>query len=122
MHPSLAYVGVVAAAALTVGAGAEPLQTLQTTAWAQSSAPSGRRVPERAALFAQFCASCHGPKLQGGSATRLVDEEWKHGKDDESLAKVIVNGVPGTPMAPFKEVLTDPQIRELVFYIREQAV
>ena len=122
MHPSLGYVAVVAAVVLTVLAAGEPLQNMQTTAPAQAAAPSGRRVPERASLFAQFCASCHGPKLQGGSATSLVDEEWKHGNDDESLAKVIVNGVPGTPMAPFKGVLTDTQVRELVFYIREQGV
>jgi glucose/arabinose dehydrogenase len=82
----------------------------------------GRRVSPRAALFAQFCASCHGPNLQGGSATSLVDEEWKHGSDDQSLMKVISGGVPGTPMAPFRTILDESQIRQLVFYIREQAV
>ena len=95
--------------------------TSQTPA-PQDPPPGGGRVPARAALFGQFCASCHGANLQGGSATSLVDDEWKHGTDDAILAKVIAEGVPGTPMAPFKGVLTDQQIRELVFYIREQGV
>jgi glucose/arabinose dehydrogenase len=86
-----------------------------------SMQPPGR-VPQRAALFAQYCASCHGPRLQGGSATSLVDEDWKHGGDDESIARVIASGVPGTPMAPFKGILNEQQIRELVFFIREQGV
>ena len=81
----------------------------------------GRAIP-RATLYAQLCASCHGPTLQGGSATSLVDDEWKHGSDDASIAKVIMEGAAGTPMAPFKTLLDDQQIRELIFYIREQAV
>lgn len=82
--------------------------------------PGGGRVTARAALYAQFCASCHGPTLQGGSAASLVDDEWKHGSDDASLLKVISEGAAGTPMAPFKGVLDEEQIRQLVFYIREQ--
>ena len=80
-----------------------------------------RSPTPRAAVYAQFCAGCHGPNLQGGSATSLADDEWKHGGDDASVAKVISEGVAGTTMAPFKTVLGEAQIRELVFFIREQA-
>jgi glucose/arabinose dehydrogenase len=72
-------------------------------------------------LYAQYCAGCHGPNLQGGSATSLVDDEWKHGADDASISRVILEGVPGTPMAPFKGVLDELAVRQLVFHIREQA-
>ena len=71
-------------------------------------------------LYAQFCAGCHGPTLRGGAATSLVDDEWKHASDDAGLAKVITAGLPGTPMQPFKDLLDDQQIRQLVFYIRQQ--
>ena len=113
MHVMLRCAAVIA---LTFAAGRAAV-----TGPAQPPSAS-RRLPERAALFAQYCASCHGPTLNGGSATSHVDEEWKHGNDDESLARVIANGVPGTPMAPFKGILTDQQVRELVFFIREQGV
>jgi hypothetical protein len=72
-------------------------------------------------LYAQYCAGCHGPNLQGGAGSSLIDDEWKHGADDASVARVIVGGVAGTPMQPFKDVLDGSQIRQLVFFIRQQA-
>jgi aldose sugar dehydrogenase len=74
-----------------------------------------------AATYAQFCAACHGPTLQGGSAASLADDEWKFGGDDASLTASIRNGRPGTAMAPFRELLSDEQIRQLVFHIRQQS-
>ena len=68
-----------------------------------------------------YCASCHGPTLQGGSATSLMDEDWKFGGDDASITATIRDGRAGTAMAPFKDILNDEQIRQVVFYIREQA-
>ena len=50
-----------------------------------------------------------------------MDEDWKFGGDDVSIAASIRDGRPGTAMTPFKDLITDEQIRQLVFYIREQA-
>lgn len=111
---------LTAVAMLMAGDVALPSQAPQSSAGPSPANPG--RVPARAALYAQFCASCHGPTLQGGSATSLVDDEWKHGRDDDSITKVIREGVAGTPMAPFKTILDENQVRQLVFYIREQAV
>jgi glucose/arabinose dehydrogenase len=80
----------------------------------------GRGNNPGAAIYAQFCASCHGPTLQGGVATSLVDNEWKFGGDDASIGNSIREGRQGTPMTPFKDLINDEQIRQLVFYIREQ--
>ncbi|HET7219730.1 MAG TPA: PQQ-dependent sugar dehydrogenase [Vicinamibacterales bacterium] len=73
------------------------------------------------ATYAQFCASCHGPTLQGGSATSLVDDDWKFGSDDASITAIIREGRPGTAMVAFKEILNEDQIRQLLYYIRTQA-
>jgi glucose/arabinose dehydrogenase len=73
------------------------------------------------AAYAQFCASCHGPTLQGGSATSLVDDDWKFGSDDASIITSIRDGRPGTAMVAFKEVLSEDLIRQLVYHIRTQA-
>jgi glucose/arabinose dehydrogenase len=81
----------------------------------------GGRGNPAAGLVAQYCASCHGPTLQGGSAPSLMDDEWKYGSDDASITANIRDGKPNTPMAPFKDILTDEQIRQIVFYLRNQA-
>jgi putative membrane-bound dehydrogenase-like protein len=105
---------------------AAPPQQGAPAAPAGAPGPPGRgarggRGNPRAALYAQFCAGCHGPNLQGGSATSLVDDEWKNGSDDASIARVILEGVAGTAMAPMKHLLDDQQVRQLVYHIREQA-
>ena len=88
---------------------------------AQPGPGRGGRGNPAAGLVAQFCAACHGPTLQGGSATSLMDEDWKFGGDDASIAASIHDGRPGTAMVAFKDLITDEQIRQLVFYIRDQA-
>ena len=50
-----------------------------------------------------------------------MDEDWKFGGDDASITASIRDGRPGTAMVPFKDLITDEQIRQLVFYIRDQA-
>jgi glucose/arabinose dehydrogenase len=88
---------------------------------AQGGPGRGGRGNPAAGLVAQYCASCHGPTLQGGSAPSLMDDEWKYGSDDASITANIRDGKPDTPMAPFKGILTDEQIRQIVFYLRDQA-
>ncbi len=81
----------------------------------------GRGQAPGAATYAQFCASCHGPTLQGGSAGSLVDSDWKFGGDDANLLASIREGRPGTAMVGFKALLNDDQIRQLVYHIKTQA-
>jgi glucose/arabinose dehydrogenase/sugar lactone lactonase YvrE len=73
------------------------------------------------ALYQQHCAACHGRQAEGGSGGPLLGPAWRHGGTDEALARVIAQGVPGTPMPPWQTVLSEPQIRSLVIYLREQA-
>jgi glucose/arabinose dehydrogenase len=80
----------------------------------------GRGQMPGAAVYAQFCASCHGPTLQGGAAGSLVDDDWKFGGDDASITASIRDGRPGTAMVSFKDLVTEEQIRQLLFYIRMQ--
>ncbi len=50
-----------------------------------------------------------------------MDEDWKFGGDDAGITTTIREGRAGTAMAPFKDILNDEQIRQVVFYLREQA-
>ncbi len=86
---------------------------------AQQNPPSrGRDVTK---LYAEKCASCHGAEMQGGSASSLVDGNWRYGGDDESIANSIRAGHPQAGMPAMGNDFDAPEIRGLVIYIRERA-
>src|ERR1700687_6207435 len=65
-------------------------------------------------LYVAKCQQCH--MADGNSPIEdmnFADGKWKHGSKPAELAKVIAEGVPGTPMLPFKEQLTPKQIADL---------
>ncbi|MCC6415681.1 MAG: PQQ-dependent sugar dehydrogenase [Opitutaceae bacterium] len=70
-------------------------------------------------VYQEYCASCHGPNLEGGLGGNLVDDVWKHGADDENIARVIRDGLPDAGMPGFGATLNDAQVRSLVVYILE---
>jgi glucose/arabinose dehydrogenase len=74
-----------------------------------------------ATLYTERCAACHGTETQAGRAPSLFDDQWTRAKDDEGIAHVIMAGVPQTEMIPFKDVLTEQQIWQMVAYLRTQA-
>jgi glucose/arabinose dehydrogenase len=57
--------------------------------------------------------------MQGGSAPSMLDDEWAHGGDDESLMRSIRDGIPGNGMPPWGALFSDKDIRALVNYIHE---
>ncbi len=71
-------------------------------------------------VYAQHCASCHGAQMEGGQAPSMLDDEWAHGGDDESLARSIRVGTPEKGMPAWGAVLSEPEIRAMVIFIREQ--
>jgi len=77
-------------------------------------------------FYALNCSNCHGKKLEGGQTPAnnkvpsLLDDEWLHGGDDESVAKSIRNGYPEKEMPAWSVTMTEKEIRAMVIYIREQ--
>ncbi|MCF3650991.1 PQQ-dependent sugar dehydrogenase [Synoicihabitans lomoniglobus] len=71
-------------------------------------------------IYAQFCASCHGANLAGGSAPSMLDDEWVHGGTDADIARVITEGALDQGMPAWGPALTDAEIRALVVYLRER--
>lgn len=78
------------------------------------AAPSDRIEPARAAhltaLVREDCGSCHGMTLKGGLGVALLPRDLD-GKDAESLAAIILDGVPGTPMPPWRGLLSEADAR-----------
>ena len=85
-------------------------------------APGGQGGRGNAAgmLFNEICAACHGTDLAGGRAASLFAERFLSTNDDDTIFAKIAGGVPNTAMVPFKGTLTEPQIWQLVAYIRTQ--
>jgi glucose/arabinose dehydrogenase len=77
---------------------------------------------EASGLYAQFCASCHGGKLQGGTAPSMLDDVWRYGSDDETLARIIRSGTAEAGMPGFGGAFSEAEIRGLVVFIREQRI
>jgi aldose sugar dehydrogenase len=86
-----------------------------------AGARGGGRGNAAAALFTTTCAPCHGTDLAGGRAPTLFSERLLASNDDEALVAKIRDGVPNTAMVPFKGMLDDQQIWQLVAYIRTTA-
>ena len=74
-----------------------------------------------AEAYALRCAACHGTELQGGQSKSLLDDEWKYGSDDASLATSIREGRPDAGMPPFGTMMNEQEIRAMVIFIREKA-
>jgi len=67
-----------------------------------------QRKGELQNLIVQDCGSCHGMTLKGGlgSALRPVDLD---GVEPSTIAHIILNGVPGKPMPPWRGLLSDSE-------------
>jgi glucose/arabinose dehydrogenase len=100
-------------AGLTIGVAATTIAGLA----AQQPAAPRRDIVK---VYAEVCAACHGPNLQGAQFGSLVDDTWTYGSDDASLTKSIREGHPDKGMPPMQAVLTDQEIRAMVIFIREE--
>ena len=85
---------------------------------AQAPAPK----KDVAKVWTDVCASCHGPNMQGAQAPSMLDDTWVSGSgDDTALAATIKNGRVPTGMPAFGGLLSDEEIRAMVFFIRGTA-
>lgn len=67
-------------------------------------------------LFQSQCAGCHGPKGEGGSGPTLATPALTRATTEESLIKVIAEGIPGTEMP--RSRLDTARIRQIAEYVR----
>ena len=73
--------------------------------------------PDGAALYNQYCATCHGTDLRGGNGTSLVDGVWQFGAADSYRFRNIKFGIPNLGMPSYDGILKDDEIRAVLKYI-----
>ncbi len=71
------------------------------------------------AHYAYYCADCHGPAMNGGMASSLIDGRWDYGASDAAIFASIALGIPEDGMPRFGAVLDANQINALVRLMRE---
>lgn len=77
--------------------------------------------PDRAAalehMVIQDCGSCHGLTMMGGLGRPLTAEALAHA-DRDSLALIVLDGVPGTAMPPWRPLLTEAEALWIADYLK----
>lgn len=106
LPPLAAHVAVLIGAAL-VSALASAADALQPPA------PAPERARELVHIVRQDCGSCHGLTFKGGLGPALTPEALAD-KPAEGLVATIVGGRPGTPMPPFRTILSEAEAEWIV--------
>ena len=91
------------------------LALLAPAAGATEIQPDQARKLER--LVVQDCGSCHGLTLKGGLGTPIHQDRMRH-YDREDLRDIILDGVPGTAMPPWRPLITEGEALWIADYLR----
>ncbi len=93
--------------------------------WGVAAGEIGSPSPERQValtyLVRQDCGSCHGMTLKGGLGRPLLPEALA-GAEAEALAEVILDGIPGTPMPPWRGQLSESEALWIARALKEGAI
>jgi mono/diheme cytochrome c family protein len=73
-------------------------------------------------LWLGYCASCHGVDGAGTPVAMVrFDATWRAQRSDSAVRAILVNGVPGTTMAPWGRHLPAAEVNALVAHVRALA-
>lgn len=90
-------------------------------AWLIAGLADAAETPDPKALqrlVHQDCGSCHGLSLKGGLGPDLRSETLQH-YDAEVLTGVILDGIPGTAMPPWRPLISEEEAEWIARYLLE---
>lgn len=99
--------GMLACTALVATLAAATLLAVSPLSAARSE-PDAAAKARLTHLLVQDCGSCHGLTLQGGLGKPLLPENVSD-RSVEVLAEIILDGIAGTPMPPWRGLITDDE-------------
>jgi cytochrome c oxidase cbb3-type subunit III len=94
------------------------LQSKNATGAATLPAVGIGDVARGAPLYAANCERCHGTPPARGTAVHLFNPKFLEFSSDAFLQWAIVQGRPGTLMESWRARLTDPQIADVIAFLR----
>lgn len=68
-------------------------------------------------VFAQNCASCHGPEAKGLVGPNLTDNEWIHGGNPEDIKNTIEKGVAAKGMPTWGPILGAEKVADATAFV-----
>ncbi len=95
----------------------QPLAAASVGSAAQDAAAAPAGAVDGAAIYAQNCATCHGPEGQGQGDIFPALAGNPNLADTEMVMDVVLHGREGTAMVPWGNQLSDEEIAAVVNYI-----
>jgi len=96
-----------------LAAGLAAMLVALGAAAAQADEVPTPRQAELMHMVRQDCGSCHGMTMKGGLGRPLLPEDLA-GKPVDALAALVLDGIPGTPMPPWRGLLSEDEARWIV--------
>lgn len=106
----MADVGLIAAGCAAAG-----------LAMAATGAIPPQRAVELEHMVIQDCGSCHGLTMKGGLGKPITPADLE-GRDPEGLAAIILDGVPGTAMPPWRPLITEDEALWIAAWLMKEKV
>jgi len=94
------------------------LALVTQTLRAQQNDVSPARQAELINLLQQDCGACHGLTLEGGLGPSLLARDMAK-KPAALLRQVILDGIPGTAMPPWRPFLSEAEVKWLVSVLQK---
>lgn len=91
----------------------EYVRALVPTVEMPASAPQEEQARQ---VFSQVCTTCHGAR---GAGTRLAPSLQAFRGSDAEFVKAVLDGRPGTAMAPFKNMVSVEVALKILEYVRD---
>ena len=115
--------GFISTVLLVVAAFVFPFSVVSHPSSQNSNSSVTSKAVPVSAIYARRCASCHGKdgraktfKAKFNDARNLTDSQWQESVSDERIFNSIMNG--RGKMPAFGKKLTEPQVDDLVAYVR----
>jgi len=89
---------------------------LTASAFAQQARYLPAEVEAGGRVYTSTCTGCHGPDGDGVAGIDFSQGKFRRAAADDDLARIIVRGIPGTPMAPTG--MSEGQAATVVAYLR----
>lgn len=111
----------LAAAAAVLAASALPAAAPAGAGGASMSAipMTAQRAAELEHMVVQDCGSCHGLTMKGGLGLPITPQALE-GRDPDGLAAIILDGVPGTAMPPWRPLISESEARWIADWLMKE--
>lgn len=95
-----------------------PLSLLALSLPAVAEVPADRATALQHMVI-QDCGSCHGLTMRGGLGRPLTAEALA-AAEPEGLAAIILDGIPGTAMPPWRPLLSEDEALWIARYLKTE--